>query len=251
MVQISLKEKDFIEEDISRYTKKIMSSFEKSKSQIRFISHVLNAVSNSDQILNDMKPTYLEQLVETELKINPQNKTSIERFKKEYEACFLYFTKKNADNYYINTNKVRGTVLELIVEKILGEQFKHPDYYKMGCQVLVDGQIISLTDIGIEGAPSTIDFAGVSTNSIEGYECKTTPNAFGNSPEHVHFLYYLVNKLLDYSVDAKIGCLVFEGKRAFEKRMKKMYSADFPDLVEKLNFVTVGEMLKSSECLSE
>ena len=251
MAEISLREKDFLDRDIGRFTKRILSTIEDSRSQIRFVSHVLNLVSQADQVLSVTKPTYLEQLIETELQINSQNQHSLEKFKKEYEACFKFFTKQEYANYIGKTNKVRGTVLELIVERIIKDRFQSPDYYKMGCQILINGNLISLKDKGIEGAPSTIDFAGISSNSLEGYECKTTPDAFGNSPNHVRFLHYLVNTLLGYSIDAKIGCLILEGKRGFMKRMRKMYLEDYPDIMDVLDFLTVGEILKTNSYISK
>jgi len=247
MALISFKSKDDRKTDEFLAAADIFNDLSHCKNDLRFLGKVVEKVTDIRDTVSYTGKSELDILVDAQKIINPRGSVKFDIFKSKYKDLFSRYTfKSHGKEFKSPINKVRGTILELIVEVCAKADYSNEQHWDIGCQIFI-GQIqVTLKEIDIDDAPTTVDFAGYQNKFFEGLECKCSPNAFIRKPEHVDFLYFLSSELNRYNVNRKISCVSLTGKRQLYRELNNEFSQTYEDFDEMISVLGPGDLFKRS-----
>lgn len=125
---------------------------------------------------------------------------------------------KTVDERQEELDRVRGSLLELIVEQLV--RFRYTDIHS-NCIVVLDGNDFKHRPTA---NPKTIDVAGWDCSNVDGeiYECKVNSKKLAtNHDGKLEYLVKLQNRLIALNVPAKVGIISAENHYDMKKNFPK------------------------------
>jgi len=188
--------------------------------------------------MNETANSYsiIEKKIKMQIAFYPMHSDKLLIFKSQYLQLFspdkiLQLKDSDKDAYIIWVNKIRGTILELILERTVHKKF---NAHMIGCYVSVNGKKISY-----EGKQS-VDLAGIKKECFF-YECKVTPEGFDHNdgPNQLNLLLKIKDEMGNNLVQSNLYCVSAGPKALIEDKLKYIR----PDRYLEFNSIGATELI--------
>lgn len=214
---------EFVQKDpdlnvLKKAAYKLVSFIEKNQDYMNYFADIL--LEFSTYSIERMKKME-KKLNLIKKKLTNEENIDLEKFDNFKKLVINYYKRVDAPDFYNGIseevkkydkskfltpqdclNIMRGKIFEIIVENMVKERYKSPNFFNCGCMIILNGNEL-ITD-----KRKTVDVAGWTGDFGEFYECKVSPYSFDE--DTYQYIYFIEKNFLNENINYYLACVTLD-----------------------------------------